>query len=158
MPDYGKSQRRRINHSFRYLIVNPLLPFDKAPCSSFAVMSPLLSVSTLSQSNNTTMHAFQSSTTYWQIPTCRLLTNGVWYLSFHRCQHQRTKKCDKEEEQAGKGEPCKHKFTTKRVMPRTMKCTLKRNPVFLSPPERTTGRATWDIFSPAKLALVYMML
>ena len=66
-PDVGKSQRRRINNSISYLIVNPLLPFDKAPCSSFAVMSPLLSVSTLSQSNNTTMHAFVSSTTYRQI-------------------------------------------------------------------------------------------
>ena len=103
-PEYGKShQRRRINNSLSYLIVNPLLPFDKAPCSSFAVMSPLLSVSTLSQSNNTTMHAFVSSTTYWQISTCWLLTNGVCYLSFHRCQHQRTKKCDKGDEQAGKG-------------------------------------------------------
>ena len=45
------------------LTVNPLLPFDRAVCSSFAVMSPLLSVSTLSQSNDTTMHAFLSSAT-----------------------------------------------------------------------------------------------
>ena len=62
-----------------------------------------------------------------------------WTCSFHRCQHERTKKWDK----AWKSwKVCKHKFTKKRQsLQRMMKFTLKRHEVVFSPRQCATATA-----------------
>ena len=77
----------------------------------------------------------------------RVRSSDVHNMVNNRCQHQRTKKEGQSRRKSGKSRKArKHKLTTKRrSRQHTMKCTLRRCVVFLSPPECATGTAVYRV-------------